>query len=342
MSFIHNLSNSIVGLAPIDGVTDTAYRQIVDTHSKPSIMFTEFIPVEGLMRGVTKLLCAFHKHQTKTPIIGQVFGVNELSFYNSFFVVAEMGLDGIDVNMGCPDRSLVKKGGGAGLILNPKQAQNIIFSLKRARNDWYNGKTIEETSLPREFVAALLLYKKKNNISVHSKTFSISVKTRIGYEEPKTKEWISYLLESEPDLITIHGRTFRQLYTGKADWDEIHKAVELASKSATCIWGNGDVHSMNQAKQYIKTYGVSGVLVGRSAFGNPWFFSDHVPTLKEKFNVMLEHAKLFVKYRPDLGIAPLRKHFCWYASGFPGYGKIREKLMKANTLEELKQIIVKI
>ena len=339
MSFIHNLKHPIIGLAPIDGVTDCAYREIVDKYSKPSIMFTEFIPIEGLMRGATKLLHSFHRHKSKTPIIGQVFGVNEISFYNAFFIVAEMGLDGIDVNMGCPDRGLVKRGGGAGLILNPKQARQLIHTLKEARNDWQNGKQISDTLLPKEILTAILTYKKQNNIIPKRKTFSVSVKTRIGFDKPITKKWISYLLDAEPDLITIHGRTFKQLYTGKADWEEIQKAVKLAYKSKTQMWGNGDISSMGQAKEYIKTYDVDGILVGRAAFGNPWFFGENKPTLKTKFQVMLEHAKLYLKYRPEMSIAPLRKHFCWYCSGFPGYGKVREKLMKTLAINEIKNIV---
>ncbi len=328
-----------IGLAPLDGITDTAFRHLVDFYSKPSIMFTEFVPIEGLVRGKTKLLNAFMKHKSQTPVIGQVFGINEDSFYKSFFVVAEMGLDGIDVNMGCPDRGVVKRGGGAGLIKNFKQAQKIIKTLKRARNDWFEGKRIKDLNVPENLVFWIHEYIKKNNFALKTKTFTISVKTRIGYDKPNVKEWIDNLLEVSPDIISIHGRTFIQKYTGKADWEEIKKAVVLAKKTKTKIWGNGDVKSMKDAKNHIHTYGVNGVLVGRAALGNPWFFSNRKPTPKEKLVVMIEHANLFMKYRPDLGISPLRKHFCWYCADIPHYRKIRDLLMHASSLDDVKKIV---
>jgi len=337
--FLFNLTKPMVGLAPIDGVTDTAYRQIVDKYSKPSIMFTEFIPVEGIFRGAVKLLHAFHSHKTNVPVIGQVFGVELNSFYNAFFVVAEMGLQGIDINMGCPDRSIIKRGGGAALIQNSIHAQNIIKVIKNAKKDWIEGKTIKETQLTSDIKQYVSDYQKNHKINIQKKSFTISVKTRLGYLVPETNNWISQLLEEEPDLITLHGRTLKQMYTGKADWEEIEQAAHLCKKTNTLIFGNGDIDSMQQAKEHIDTYKVDGVLVGRAVFGNPWFFSDHNPTLKEKFTVMLEHAQLFVKYRQNLGIAPLRKHFCWYCNGFPEYRKVREKLMKANTIHEVKNIV---
>lgn len=338
-SIYHSLTKPIIGLAPVDGVTDTAFREMVDTYSKPSLMFTEFVPAEGFAHGAIKLLHAFHTHKTKTPVIGQLFGIDPESFYQSVFIIAEMGLHGVDINMGCPARNIVQKGGGAGLILNPMLAQQIVKTVQQACLDWSGGKKIEDVGLPIELVNEIKNYRIKNKLKINRVLLPVSVKTRIGFETIVTKEWISSLLETGLDLITLHGRILRQMYTGKANWDEIQLAAETAKGTKTMLFGNGDIESMHQAKQYIKTYKVNGVLVGRATFGNPWFFSDYVPTVKERMHAMIQQAELFLKYRPTLGIAPLRKHFCWYCIGFPRYQEMRNSLMHAMTLDEVKKII---
>jgi len=362
-SFWKKLRKPIIGLAPMDGVTDAAMREITDKYGYPSLIFTEFVPVAAIKKGIVKALYSLKHHRTKTPLIAQFFGSDPQAFYQAVFAAAELGYDGVDINMGCPDRDVARRGGGAALISNPKLAQRIIKICKRAANDWSEGEKIDRIGLSEEIVTFIktqqmiarqilsvvlfphvLVAKRADCALVGSLprlppvvrySLPISVKTRIGYDKPITKAWIGQLLEAEPAAITLHGRTLKQLYHGRADWDEIGTAVQLAKKMQTLIIGNGDVKSVEEVKQKAKQYRVDGVLIGRAALGNPWVFSDKIPTPKERFRVMLEHCQKFTEYRPDLKILPVRKHLAWYCKGFAGAAEMRDKLMKVDSIKDL-------
>lgn len=231
--FWKELSKPIVGLSPMDGVTDAAFRYIVDKYGKPDILFTEFTSAEGLERGAVSLLNAFVYHQTQTPTVAQIFGANPKSFYTAAFIISELGFDGIDINMGCPDKNVAKHGGGAGLILDPKRAQEIIIETKKGVTDWSEGRTMEDIHMHSNIMRWIKDYQKAHNIIPTRRILPISVKTRIGYDKVVTEDWIKSLLEVEPVNISIHGRTLKQLYSGKADWEEIGKAAEIIKKTAT-------------------------------------------------------------------------------------------------------------
>lgn len=327
----------MIGLAPVDGVTDAAFRQIVDEVGKPDILFTEFTPTEGLYRGRTVLLSALKKHESETPVIAQFFGGDPRYFAYAFFVAAELGYDGIDVNMGCPDSSIVKKGGGAGLLLDLPRAGRIIEALHSAQREWQNGKTVFDTDLPTETKNAVKILTSHN--SIKRSRLTISVKIRIGYETSQMPNVVQSLLEHKLDRISIHGRTFRQRYSGLANWEEIAKAVVAARGSGTAIFGNGDVHSLSEAHKKMVDYGVDGILIARSAFGNPWLFADRSPSDKERFDMMMRHAKLYLHYRPDLDLKPMRKHFAWYCKGLHNAANLRSQLMSVTTLDDLSRIL---
>ena len=169
----------------------------------------------------------------------------------------------------------------------------------------------------------------------------VSVKTRTGYKIPQTKEWISNLLETEPDVICIHARTFAQKYSGLADWSQIGIAADLAKNTKTKIFGNGDIKSKNQAIQRIKEFNLAGVLIGRAALGNPWIFKGVIPTTKERFKVLLEHCKKFVEFFPTANLSIMRKHLGWYAKDFPHAAEVRNELMQVNSIENVKKILSK-
>lgn len=146
--FWRGLKRPIVALAPMDGVTDAAFRYIVDIYGKPSILFTEFTSVEGIVRGAWQLLQSFIYHKTSTPTVAQIFGKEPEAFYKTAILLAEMGFDGIDINMGCPDKNVARHGGGAALILKPQLAKEIICSVKKGLHDWSEGKKVEDLQLP--------------------------------------------------------------------------------------------------------------------------------------------------------------------------------------------------
>lgn len=327
---------AIIALAPVDGVTDAAFRQVTDELSKPDFMYTEFVTTEGLYRGRETLLHALDKHKTNTPIIAQFFGPHPQFYQYAFFVAAELGYQGIDVNMGCPDTNIVKKGGGAALLLDLPQAKEIIKTLITARSNWNNGMRLKDIDLPDNIKKAVYT---RCNFEIYNPTrhIPISVKTRIGYHVSQVDTVIPFLIESGVERIALHGRTFDARYSGKADWDQIAKAKKLTQGTNVQLWGNGDILTLSQAEEKMKMYGVDGVLVARAAFGNPWFFNGYMPTFEERKKIMLYHAQLFLYYRPDLDLRPMRKHLSWYCKGVEGSAKMRDTLMKVTTLDDLKK-----
>jgi nifR3 family TIM-barrel protein len=337
--FWKDLKKPIIGFAPMDGVTDAACRYITDKYGRPDILFTEFTSVEGMDHGADKLLDAFIYHKTDTPTVAQIFGADLNAFYKASFVIGEMGFDGIDINMGCPDPNVAKKGGGAGLILQPKLAQNIVKMTRKGIEDWASGRKIEDVDLKPQIIDFVRNFKAKLSIQPERKVLPVSVKTRTGYEQIVTEDWISSLLEVEPVNITVHGRTLRQLYSGEANWEEIAKAAELARKTETTLLGNGDIKTLADAHERIKKYGTDGALIGRGAWGNPWIFSDHTPELSEKFQTALEHTEKFKELLPNAHFLMIRKHLAWYSKGFDNASDVRSELMRVNSVQEVKNII---
>lgn len=324
-------------MAPMDGVTDAAFRRIVAKYGKPDVIFTEFTPVEGICAGAEKTLKPFIYGNSERPIIAQLFGAKPEAFYKAAFVVCELGFDGLDINMGCPAINIAGKGAGAGLILKPKLAQKIILTVKEAAKDWSEGKEISKVGLPESILEKVKTMKRGQKIP--RKLLPVSVKTRIGHTKNTVTDWIGNLLEANPSTITVHGRTFKQGYSGTADWIAIKKAAEIAKGSGTKIFGNGDIQNLKDAKQKIKESGTDGALIGRAALGNPWIFKDVEPSLEEKFAVATEHAKLFVElFGPERFVA-MRKHLAWYCRGFAGAAETRQKLMTANNPEDVEAIL---
>lgn len=327
-----------IGLAPVDGVSDAAFRQVTDEYGKPDFMYTEFIPTEGLFRGREVLLAGLKRHKSNTPIYAQFFGPHPEYYMYAFFVAAELGFSGIDVNMGCPDTNIVKKGGGAALLLDLPRATEIIKTLIRARADWANGKRLADTDLPDNMKHAVNALRLSPNPDPNVR-LSISVKTRIGYHESQVREVIPTLIDAGVERIALHGRTFDARYSGQANWDEIARAKELTKGTAVTLFGSGDVLGRRMGEEKIQKYGVNGVLIARAAFGNPWVFTDEIVSFEKRKEVMLYHARLFLQYRPDFDLRPMRKHLSWYCKGMEGSAKLRDQLMKVVTLSDLTALL---
>jgi nifR3 family TIM-barrel protein len=335
LGFWKNLKSPIIAHSPMDGVSDAAYRFITDKYGKPDILITEFTTVEGISHGATRILQAFIHHQTETPTVAQLYGTSPEAFYNATFVVCEMGFDGVDINMGCPSPGIASRGAGAGLIRTPELAQTIIKTVKQAVKDYSEGKTIHDTSLPKDIIK----WVENHKSAKERRHLPVSVKTRIGYEDIVTEEWISTILEMEPAAITIHGRTLKQMYTGFANWEEIGKAAKLVKKTETKILGNGDIRTLDDAKEKIEKYKVDGVLIGRGTYGNPWIFKNHTPTKEEQIKTALEHCEAFAKLTPDGHFLSLRKHLAWYTKGIHGSNELRNKLMSVTSVEDVREIL---
>ena len=298
-------------LAPMHDVTDIATRQMLVKYGRPDVLFTEFVACDGLMdkKGRQVLLKTLRFFENEHPIVAQFFGAKPENFRECAKIANDLGFDGIDINMGCPDKSIVDQGAGAALIKNPKRAREIIRATKEGAGD-----------LP------------------------VSIKTRIGFSQNEIETWLPEILAEKPAAITIHGRTKKQAFTGDSDWDAIARVAEIAKGSEVVIVGNGDVKNIKDGVLKARKAKVQGVMVGRGVLGNPWFFNrkikiEKVP-LQDRLGAMLEHAKIFskelkgVKHRDVI-----KKHYATYARGFDGAKELRAKLMEARSTKEAEKIV---
>ncbi len=349
-SFWHNLTKPIIGLAPMDGVTDAPFRYIAAKYGNPDLIFTEFVSIDGIIRNVTKPLSDFLFHEIERPVIAQIYGNDPDAFYDVAFIVCELGFDGLDINMGCPAKSVAARGCGAGLIQTPDIAKKIVKSCQQAVDDWVDGKPIEKTRLGNKILAEIAAMKRAKPIVIRRK-IPVSIKTRIGYDKIVIQDWIQHLLETNPAAITIHGRTLKQMYQGAANWDVIAEAASIIKPTNTLVLGNGDIQNLADAQDKINQTGVDGVLIGRAAFGNPWIFKkvsgaditplriNIEPKPFEIFDIMLEHSALYENIKGNGKFFAMRKHLGWYCHGFKGAKELRIKMFQTNNTQEVKSLL---
>lgn len=352
--FWQTLNKPVVGLAPMDGVSDFAFRHIQKKYGQPDVMFTEFVSAEGLCHGAVVLLDHLIYNELQQPIVAQLFGKTPQSFRLASVLVCQLGFDGIDINMGCPAKNVANHGAGAGLISTPQLAQEIVKAVKLGIMDYQNGAGVEdfETFSPT-LTKEIILRNKHLPSNYHNRTRSVpvSVKTRLGYSSSIINQWLTNLLEVEPDAITIHGRTLKQGYSGQADWEEIAQAAEFVRhqqknhSKKTLIFGNGDVQSRDQAELLAKQYDLDGVLIGRASFGNPFVFQKHTTVTQPKLTqVALEHAQVFEStfaHRSNYSFLPMRKHLGWYIKALPNAKEIRQELFKCWSAQQVENTLVK-
>lgn len=341
--FWSTIKKPIIGLAPMDGVSDEPFRFIAAKYGKPDLQITEFTSVEGICHGALKPLQAFIYSEIERPILAQLFGTDPESFYKASLLVCELGFDGIDINMGCPANNVASKGAGAALIRTPELAKEIIRKCQEAALDWGNGKTIESSGLPENIIEYAQIHRPENIIR---KFLPVSLKTRIGFSEISIAEWVKHLLETKPVNISIHGRTLKQLYQGEANWEAIKEAATIIHQTETTVLGNGDVQSHEDALNKIKEYEVDGVLIGRASFGNPWIFSSEhsqaTKPIQEKLEVALEQSRYFEKVFGTNNFVQMRKHLGWYCKGFSHAKEARMLLMQCNSASEVENAVKKI
>lgn len=339
MSFRNYIKNHfVIGLSPMDGVTDEPYRQSQCFVGKPDVVFTEFVSAEGISRGGVKLYDVLLYQANERPIIGQLFGKDPDSFYKAAIILSHLGFDGIDINMGCPAKTVTQHGSGAALIEKPDIASAIIESTRQGINDYRsNKKNIFDIDLKKptlEIINRNLKfsnYTPKSNLEIPT----LSVKTRIGVSQNTVDKWIPHLLKHQLDFFSLHGRTLKQGYSGLADWQAIKDAADIAKENKTPIWGNGDIQNLQQAHEYGQKYHIDGVLIGRASMGNPWIFTNISPTLHDKFSLMCYHAQKFIEIFPGRQFDPMRKHFLLYTSGHPHAKALRAKLVHLSSLDQL-------
>jgi len=335
--FWTKLPTPIIGLSPMDGVTDAAFRYITAKTSQPDVIYTEFVNVEGLARGAVSMLDHFIYNKIERPVVAQIYGIETESFYKVALMCCYLGFDGIDINMGCPANKVARRNSGAGLIRVPEQAKKIIRTVKQAAQDWAEGITLEKAGIRPKVINHLT--ESRDNHPGPRKLLPVSVKTRTGIDKIIAEEWVKELLEESPALIAMHGRTLKQLYSGEANWEILGKVAKIVHQTDTLFLGNGDVQSVEDARQKCKTYGTDGILVGRATCGNPWFFSGAEPALKERFKTATDHARCFEEIQMKHAFFAMRKHLAWYCRGFDGARELRKELMQTNSSKEVEKVL---
>ena len=312
-----------MALAPLEDVTDAAFRRIIAERGKPDVMFCEFTSADGLVladeKGQKKLRRKLLFSEIERPVVAQFFSAVPEHMEQAARIAAEMGFDGVDINMGCPDRSVEKAGCGAALMKNPPLARELICAAKRG---WSQYRT--------------------SNVGHPMSLIPVSVKTRLGYNEDELETFLPELLAEEPAAIIIHARTRKERSDVPACWERIKRAVEIRdavqgeSLDKTLIIGNGDLRDVADARAKCEATGADGAMLGRAIFGNPWLFAysreltNKMPSPKEKIETLAEHIALFDQLLGDVQhFAVMKKHFKSYISGWASAKEMRGRLMAA-------------
>lgn len=309
------MERPIVALAPMADMTDLPFCLICKSKGTP-LMFREMVSSEAVIRENPKTLKMCEFDARERPIVQQIFGARPDVMAEAARLIEErFQPDAIDINMGCPVYNIVSKFNGAFLIKEPERAAEIIRKMKAA------------VSVP------------------------VSVKTRLGWDDDRQiLEFVKVVEDAGADLISIHGRTKAQGYSGTANWDRIGEA----RKNTTLpVLVNGDIIDLATAKEALSRSGADGVLVARGGLGNPWIFKrleqglregidPGEPTMDERIETIREHARLQVEHYGERGLIKLRKHLPWYFKNMNGEGglkELRSKLVRITTLAELESAL---
>ncbi|USN95046.1 MAG: tRNA-dihydrouridine synthase [Candidatus Nomurabacteria bacterium] len=331
-------------------VTDPAFREIIAKYSRkgesgggPDVFWTEFTSADGLVsEGRENLLIDLSFGEVERPIVAQLFSSRPEFMRKAAKICQDLGFDGIDINMGCPDKAIEKSGSGAAMIKDFEIAKSVVMAAREG-----------------------------------APNIPISVKTRVGYNKVEIDTWIKNLLELDLPALTVHARTRKEMSKVPADWSRIKQIVKLRDKMGkdTLIIGNGDAISLSDAEEKIKLSGCDGVMIGRAMFGNPWIFDSNRNIKKkgryttipfqsllprswvrkiqgedkytissvsdeERLTVLVEHSKLFEqKLTKVKSFDHMKKHFKAYTSGMNGAKELRIKLMECQNSQDVESVV---
>lgn len=304
----------ILALSPMADMTDSAFCQIVKNIGSVDVVFREMVSSEALVRDSAKTLGMTDFVEGERPLVQQIFGSDPLTMARAAEIVIDhANPEGIDINMGCPVYKITSNFNGCALMKDPSRAAAIIREMKAAIGDT-----------------------------------PLSVKIRLGWSDPDDfKQFIPVIEEAGVNLITLHGRTKAQGYSGKSDWARIAQAKEIARVP---LLANGDIHEPHQVDEVLAVTKANGVLIARGALGNPWFFSlyknkQNVVDMPERVRRVLEHAHLHIAQYGERGMLTFRKHLSWYFKASrlqedPTEMKaLRMQLVQVKTFEELQALL---
>ncbi|MEM9136679.1 MAG: tRNA dihydrouridine synthase DusB [Cyanobacteria bacterium P01_F01_bin.42] len=304
--------NSRVLQSPLSGVTDLVFRRLVRRYAPDSMMYTEMVHATRISR-VSALPKIMDVDPDERPISIQLFDCRPDFLGEAAKKAVDEGADTIDINMGCPVNKITKKGGGSSLLRDPETAVAIVKAV------------VDAVNIP------------------------VTVKTRIGWDDDEINilDFARRMEDSGAQMITVHGRTRAQGYSGEARWDWIGKVKQAI---AIPVIANGDINSVDAAVQCLAETGADGVMCSRGTLGYPFLVGeiDHflktgthkpAPTVRERLECAQAHLEALWEYKGDRGIQQARKHMTWYAKGFDGAADLRNRLCRINAVEEGVELI---
>jgi tRNA-dihydrouridine synthase len=325
-------------------VTDVAFRTLVAEQSRhgkpgggPDVFWTEFVSADGLLsEGREQLLRDLEYWPSERPIVAQIFGSTPDNIRQIARDCEALGFDGIDINAGCPDKSICGQGAGCGLIKTPTLAQELIQACKEG-----------------------------------APNTPISIKTRLGWSTDESQSWIRSLLKARPAALTVHVRTKKDMSKTCPEWGRLKSIVEMRNSLSpeTLILANGGIRTKQAGREIANFTGCEGIMMGKAVFGNPWLFDDERPlesvTIRDRLVVLLEHTRRFMReigeqgpgtQKPTLrfgetsysltktlkakNIALMKKHYKGYVHGFPGAKELRGQLMESDSYGELENLVL--
>ncbi len=307
MSFWEKLKPPILALAPMAGVTDSAFRQICKEQGA-DIVYSEMASAAALYFQPQKTLELLRFSSLERPYVAQLFGSQPEHFAAATKIVTqEINPDGLDINFGCPVKKVFKTGAGSALMLDFSLARQVLETV------------LQNTHLP------------------------VSLKIRIKVKEKYGLDFLKTIADLPLAAVMVHGRAYAQGMAGETDYAAIKKIKE---QTPFRLLANGGVYSAEQAKIALKATNADGLGIARGAWGQPWIFQEIKNKKRlnftEKKKIILRHAELVFSLKGERGIKEFRKHLNWYFRNFPQAKKIRKKLSQVSNLNEIKAIIQEI
>jgi nifR3 family TIM-barrel protein len=281
-----------IGLAPMAGVTNWSFRKLCFGFGA-EFAYTEMISAESVIRNLKINEYYFPKPEEKDKVAIQIFGSDPFVMAKAASMLENMGA-WIDINAGCPVKKVVKKGAGSALLKDLNRLKNIIMQVKSAVS------------------------------------CKVSVKVRIGFEKDEFEKIYDTVVDAGADMIAVHGRTAKQMYSGKATWN-------IKNKGYIPLYINGDIHSLSDAKRAMEISKADGVLIARASIGKPWVFNDKPPSLSEIKKIILYHIDLLYSEIGERAAQEFRKFVAGYTKNLPNSRQFRAKVMKINDVETLKK-----
>lgn len=299
-----DLPDGYLCLSPMAGVTDTAFRQICKRQGA-DVVFTEMASANMMLNAPTRNAAFLHYEELERPIIGQIMGGEEQLMADAARMIESLGFDGVDINMGCPEKKIVGNACGSSLLRDTTKAVRIVEAMANAV------------------------------------TIPVSVKMRSGFYDNQIVQpaFAIQMQNAGAKALAIHPRTKEQGYHGAADWSITRQIVENVTIP---VGGSGDVSDRNAIARLRTETGVQGIWVARGSMGDPWIFDRQRlerPPLAEVIQTALEHARLMLHYKGSHGMIEMRKHLTWYLSGFTGAAALREQVKTVSNYDDLIKLL---